>query len=314
MHHILPDELRKSRRSRGLSQTSLGKMLGVDRQAIARLESGVGSVELLIRAMSALDFRLSGLAEGATLDEQLRNLRKRLKLSQDEVARRARIARKTVAEVERGRGAMSSALAVLKAIGGRARKAEPVRASFKFDRSLERDKRFTPPWFLDHVTTAFGPICLDPCGNELSPVVAHRRILLPECGLAASWGGSRFAFVNPPFSSMVKWMTRAADAWESGEVETIFLLVPARTDSGVFQDRVAGRADVGLMRGRMRFHSPEGLAYHAPFSMMSAIFGGSPDQVARFGELVPSTWLPRSVDDDRQQSHPRESLRLVSSR
>jgi transcriptional regulator with XRE-family HTH domain len=294
---MLPAELRAARRSRGLSQAALGALIGVDRQAICRLEQGVGSVELLIRAMSALDFHLSGLARGARIDEQLRNRRARLRLSQAQVAAQAGLSRKTVASLEGGKGSVASLLAVLNVIGSGARKAEPVRPSWAFDRSLERDKRFTPAWFLNHVYEAFGPICLDPCGHELSPVVAKRRIILPEDGLKSSWAGSKLVFVNPPFSALVKWLNRAVDAWESGEAETVVLLIPARTDSATFQDRVFGRADIGLMRGRIRFLSAEGLGYPAPFSMMSVIFGASPAQVETFGRLVPSTWLPRSPDN-----------------
>lgn len=293
---MLPTDLRATRRSRGLSQSALGELVGVDRQAIARLECGIGSVALLLRVMGELDYHLSGLARGARLDEQLRNRRQRLRISQGEVARRAGVSRKTVSELEHGRGSVASLLCVMAAIGGTARKAEPVRPSWAFDRSLERDKRFTPQWFLDHVVEAFGPICLDPCGHELSPVSARRRILLPEDGLKASWANSLLAFVNPPFSALVKWLNRAVDAWESGEAQTVFLLIPARTDSATFQDRVAGRADVGLMRGRIRFLSAEGVGYPAPFSMMSVIFGAEDDQIRRFDELVPSTWLPRSAE------------------
>lgn len=248
---------------------------------------------VLLRVMAELDHHLSGLARGARLDEQLRNRRNRLGLSQAEVANRASVSRKTVAELERGRGSVSCLLSVLGVIGSGARKAEPVRPSWAFDRTLERDKRFTPVWFLDHVREAFGPICLDPCGHELSPVMANRRIILPEDGLKASWAKSKLVYVNPPFSSLVKWLNRAIDAWENGEAETVFLLLPARTDSATFQDRVAGSADVGLMRGRIRFLSAEGVGYPAPFSMMSVVFGASVDQIRHFGDLVPSTWLPR---------------------
>jgi transcriptional regulator with XRE-family HTH domain len=297
MRHILPADLRSTRRARGLSQTDLGNQLGVDRQVIARLEQGVGSVETLIAVMAALEYHLSALARGARIDEQLRNRRARLNLSQADVAEMAGISRKTVAAVECGRGSVASLLAVLDAIGSKARKAEPVRPSWAFDRSLERDKRFTPPWFLQHVETVFGPICLDPCGHELSPVVAKRRIILPEDGLAASWAGSKLIFVNPPFSSLVKWLNKAIDVWERGEAEKIFLLIPARTDSATFQDRVAGRADVGLMRGRMRFLTAEGMGHPAPFSMMSVIFGAEASEIRHFDELVPSTWLPHMTHE-----------------
>lgn len=311
---MLLSALRSTRRSRGLSQAALGALIGVDRQSVCRLEQGIGSAELLIRAMSALDFHLSGLARGARIDEQLRNRRARLGLSQGQVAAQAGLSRKTVASLEAGKGSVASLLAVLAAIGRGARKAEPVRPSWAFDRSLERDKRFTPAWFLSHVYEAFGPICLDPCGHELSPVVAKRRIVLPEDGLKSSWAGSRLVFVNPPFSALVKWLNRAVDAWESGEVQTVVLLIPARTDGATFQDRVFGRADVGLMRGRIRFLSAEGMGYPAPFSMMSVIFGALPGQVEHFGKLVPSTWLPCLADNTRCVAQTNARLRLVHQR
>ena len=50
MVHILITELRGARRSSGQSQASLAAKLNVSPQMIKRLESGIGSVPLLVKA------------------------------------------------------------------------------------------------------------------------------------------------------------------------------------------------------------------------------------------------------------------------
>lgn len=69
---MLVDDLKEARRSGGWSQRTLAKRIGVQPQAILRLEQGVGSVATLIRVMDALDFHLIGIGPGSTLAEQLR--------------------------------------------------------------------------------------------------------------------------------------------------------------------------------------------------------------------------------------------------
>ena len=283
------NEVASARSARGLSQTELAASLSIPRLGIARLEAGVGSTARLIRVMAELEVRLSGIARGATLPDQLRARRLRLGWSVADVAARAGMTTKTVEAVEVGRGSAASLLKLLAAVAPKAKRSKPARSSWGFDPTglEERDKRFTPKWFLDKVTEAFGPIDLDPCGHELSAVEARRKIILPECGIASAWSG-RLAYVNPPFSAVVAWMDRAATAWEKGEVETIVMLVPARTDSETFQKRISRDAETLFLGGRIRFESPEGLAWAAPFSLMVLVWGSEDRAIERFRELAPS--------------------------
>lgn len=291
---MLLDNLRRSRLSQGLSRTALAAKLQVSAQAIERLEFGTGSVDLLVRTMAALKLHFSGIARGASLPIQLRRKRQQMGWSLDEVSRRAGITRKTLSAIEHGEGSVASLIKVFEVLGRTARKAEPVRPSWGHDPSGESDKRFTPSAFLDHVTSSFGEIDLDPCGHPDSPVRARRIITPPNCGLAASWEGTRFAFVNPPYSEFVKWLDRAADAWQNGDVQTILMLAPARTDSQTFQKRIAGVADVGFMAKRLRFLTSTGIRNPIPTSLMVVIFGGDREQVNMFANKVPAVWLPRS--------------------
>jgi transcriptional regulator with XRE-family HTH domain len=289
----LSHELALARTQKGFSQASLADALGVSRLAIVRMEGGVGSVALLLAAMKQLEVRFSGIARGATLPDQIRARRERLKISIQRAAELAGLDMRTVVSVEEGRGTMASLGALLGAIAPKATRSTPARSSWSYDQSGhgESDKRFTPQWFLDYVYTAFGEIDLDPCSHPQALVKAKRYICLPECGIQSSWRGTQVAYVNPPFSAVVKWYRRASDAWISGEAKTIVMLVPTRTDSDVFQRMVSRDADVLFLGGRMRFESPEGLSWHAPFALMLVIWGATEQSIRNFMELAPCVWM-----------------------
>lgn len=191
-------ELAEARSGKGMSQSALAETLDVPRLTITRLEAGTGSIPTLLRAMRALEFRVAGVARGATLPAQIAARRKRLCMTVDVVAAKAGLDPRTVSAIEAGRGTVASLVALLNAVAPRAKRSTPPRASWSYDQAglSERDKRFTPNWFLQHVYEAFGQIDLDPCSHEQAFVQARRYIRLPECGLATSWHGAKTVFVN----------------------------------------------------------------------------------------------------------------------
>lgn len=232
--HILIKELREARRSAGWSQRTLADRIGVDVQVIKRLEKGVGSVIALIAVMAALEFRLTGLGRGKTLPEQLRTRRLNRSLSLDALAAKTGLSRTTIAAVERGGGSVSSLLRVLAVLAPDARRRALERSYWGEGDKVDRDSRFTPSDFMAGIYEAFGEVDLDPCAHLLSPVVAHRRILLSEGGngLVDDWSG-KLAFVNPPYSELLVWLRRAHGQWRAGKVGTVVCLVPVRLASAV---------------------------------------------------------------------------------
>lgn len=124
---------------------------------------------------------------------------------------------------------------MLAVIAPKAGRRAPERSYWGQGDKIDRDSRFTPHEFMQSIYDAFGQVAIDPCGHLLSPVVAHRRILLSEegDGLADDWSG-RLAYVNPPFSQLLTWLRRAHQQWQAGHVETVVCLVPVRTDSAWF--------------------------------------------------------------------------------
>lgn len=288
-------ELKEARRSAGWSQKTLAARIGVDAQTIKRLETGVGSVATLIATMTALNFQLTGLGSGKMLPEQLRICRRKLSHSLDQMAARTAMSRATIASLERGGGSVGSLLRLLAVIAPRVRRRAPERSYWGQGDKEDRDSRFTPPDFMMPIYAAFGEVDIDPCAHSLSPVIARRRITLSNGGdgLVEDWSG-RLAFVNPPFSQLLKWLRRAHDQWQAGNVETVICLVPVRTDSAWFHDTLSATADIYLLRGRVRFLNLAGKGQHTPFSLMVVALGATAEQRARYAALVPGFWLSRS--------------------
>jgi transcriptional regulator with XRE-family HTH domain len=290
------EHLKEARQSAGWSKKTLADRTGLDPQTIGRLEKGVGSVPALVAVMTALNFHLTGLAPGKTLPEQLRACRHKRSLSLEELAMKANLSPATVAGVEQGGGSVASLLRLLAVLAPRTRRRAPERAYWGPGDKEDRDSRFTPAEFMENIYTAFGEVDLDPCGHVLSPVVARRRILLGEGGdgLADAWSG-RLAFVNPPYSELLKWLRRAHDQWQAGKVETVVCLVPVRTDSALFHQTLSADADLFLLQGRVRFLDPRGKGQQTPFSLMVLTLGATPEQKKRYAELAPGFWWARSV-------------------
>lgn len=289
---MLVTALIDARRSTGMSQRALAARIGVSPLQIKRLERGVGSVATLTAAMAAVDFRLTGIAPGKDLAAQLRACRLRLGLTVVDVAARAKLSRTTVASLERGGGSVASLRCLMAVVAPKARRRAQERAYWGEGDKADRDVRFTPPEFLAKIHDAFGAIDLDPCGHALSPVVAKRRILLEEGGdgFVNDWSGG-LAFVNPPFSEMLRWLKRAHEQWSCGNVDSVVCLVPARTDARWFHETLSVEANIFFLQGRVRFSNIRGKSQHTPFALMLVALGTSPGQRARWSALAEGFWL-----------------------
>jgi transcriptional regulator with XRE-family HTH domain len=291
---MLNEFIRTARLGAGLSQNDLAAQLDVPRLAITRVEAGTGSVALVVAAMRELHLRLSGIGSGATLPDQLRQARIRRGLALENVADRTGLDRRTIEGVESAGGSMASLTKMLSALAPNARPIKHLRSTRTLDAAgiIAKDSRFTSADFLDDLTMAFGDIDLDPCGHPMSPVVASRRIILPECGLQASWAGSKFVFINPPFSTLTEWMTRAADAWDRGEIERMAMLIPVRTDADVFQRRLASVCDNLFLAGRLRFSNSDRQSTSSSYAMMLVLWGMDVTAIERFLAGRRAVWLP----------------------
>jgi site-specific DNA-methyltransferase (adenine-specific) len=125
------------------------------------------------------------------------------------------------------------------------------------------DEWETPPEFVAGLEAEFGPFTLDPCARAEN-AKAPRFYTKQEDGLTRPWFGR--VWINPPYSNPRLWVKRAWDEHCAGHTDLIVLLLPASTDTGWFHDYCYGKAEVRLLRGRIRFWGWERTPIGAPTS------------------------------------------------
>lgn len=131
-------------------------------------------------------------------------------------------------------------------------------AAHRFDNALryrdESDPRqvaLTPDYILAPVRALMGGIDLDPCTEPDNPTAAARFYTPPQDGAALPWDATRI-FVNPPYGkARERWVQRCIDAGASGS--RVVLLIPAHTDTRIFQRAAASATSVLFVRGRVKF-------------------------------------------------------------
>lgn len=151
---------------------------------------------------------------------------------------------------------------------------------FTHERSYEgaTNTWLTPKAIID----AVGPFDLDPCAApEPRPwPTASRHVTLPEDGLAAEWSG--LVWMNPPYGPHAKfWLAKMA-SYDNG-----IAFVYARTETRMFFEHVWGRASaVVFLRGRVRFHRPDGTASGNDAGTPSVLVGYGGTAYERLGRAV----------------------------
>lgn len=111
-------------------------------------------------------------------------------------------------------------------------------------------RQLTPPYVLEPVREVMGGIDLDPCTEPDNPTGASRFFTVDDDGLAQPWVGS--VYCNPPYGKAREpWVDRCIEHAATGAV--VVLLIPAHTDTRVFQRCLATSTSVCFIRGRVKF-------------------------------------------------------------
>lgn len=135
----------------------------------------------------------------------------------------------------------------------------PTKASHRFNNDLRyRDSdhlhqtALTPAYVLDPIRVDLGgTVGLDPCTTSENPTHADMYYCPPQDGLALPWDSDAI-FVNPPYGKAREpWGLRSELAGREGK--RVALLIPAHTDTKLFQ-RLASTCDaLVFLRGRVKF-------------------------------------------------------------
>jgi phage N-6-adenine-methyltransferase len=90
-------------------------------------------------------------------------------------------------------------------------------------------------------------------------------------GLAQKWTGS--CYMNPPYSNNAAWLKKAYEEVESGNADSIVVLIPARPDTKYFHDYCMKADEIRFIKGRLKFTDEKGNERGtAPFPSMLVIF------------------------------------------
>lgn len=134
----------------------------------------------------------------------------------------------------------------------------PSAAAHRFDNEKRRrpdhharQAMLTPAYVLDPVRELLGGIGLDPCTELDNPTQANRFYCLPADGCSLPWDASTI-FCNPPYGeARNRWVERCIEAGGAGS--KVALLIPAHTETRIFQKAIANSTSVLLVRARLRF-------------------------------------------------------------
>lgn len=112
--------------------------------------------------------------------------------------------------------------------------------------------QLTPPYVLRPVREALGgSIDLDPCTLASNPTEAESFYHPLADGAELPWGFESI-FVNPPYGkARERWVRRCIEAAQSGA--RVVLLIPAATDTRIFQAALSSADGAVLIRGRVKF-------------------------------------------------------------
>ena len=96
-----------------------------------------------------------------------------------------------------------------------------------------------------------GQIDLDPCSTADNPTGATFYYYPPGDGAEAPWGFGTI-FVNPPYGkARERWVERCIESGRLGA--RVVLLIPAATDTRIWQRAAATSSSLVFIRGRLKF-------------------------------------------------------------
>jgi len=139
--------------------------------------------------------------------------------------------------------------------------------------SSDRQDWATPPAFMEFLQERFGFSpdldCAASCDNTKAP----EYFCEAEDGLSQEWFGN--VYCHPPFGrELPLWLEKCSEEMKRDEVQSIYCLIPARTDTKWFHEIVMPNAYlVYLIKGRLNMiGSGNAPGANAPFPHMVVVW------------------------------------------
>jgi len=136
--------------------------------------------------------------------------------------------------------------------------------------SHARQAMLTPAYVLEPVRELLGGIGLDPCTEPDNPTRADSFYCLPVDGCNEPWDAST-VFCNPPYGeARNRWVDRCIS---EGERRPVVLLIPAHTETRIFQKAMQAATSILFFQARLRFGVLRNNGRQEAASHGSALFG-----------------------------------------
>lgn len=179
-------------------------------------------------------------------------------------------------------------------------------AAYHFSNDLRRragdhvmQRQLTPAYVLEPVRAALGGvIALDPCTEPDNPTGAQSFYTVEDDGLSKVWREPTI-YINPPYGeARGDWVRLAQDAALRGS--RVVMLIPAHTDTRIFQSAMRSATSMVLIKGRVKFGVLRENRRQEAASHPSALIGWNVSLVecAHLGHLISLT-TEKGTDDER---------------
>ncbi|MEY9221618.1 DNA N-6-adenine-methyltransferase [Bradyrhizobium ottawaense] len=297
--------VRAARKSAGFTQADLAKRAHIGLSALQGVERGRGRTSSLFAVLRALGLELRGRQLPAgPIGAGLFQVRERRKLSRRKLAEVLSVSVDALVSTERGGGLVSVLESYGDAVAAKfylAPPGEKRKFSVNQGNSTGNDLWETPAELGKQLSAAVGGFDLDPCAattdRRKARVKAKVLLTAEDDGLAVPWRGR--VFVNPPYSrGIANWVEKC---WRESQRGCVVIgLVPARPDTGWWHDYIANKADVFMLKGRLKFGASR---TNAPFPSAVVCWSGSPELVHRLTSAMTDAWhIPSAVPVRRRLS------------
>lgn len=190
-------------------------------------------------------------------------------------------------------GDFEAKLAAVKAAGDVSPTAMVKATGAHVSHNSGENEWYTPREYLDAARRVMGRIDCDPASSaKANETVGATKFFDKEAdGLKRKWGER--VWMNPPYAQpLVSQFAEAlASKVESGEVKDACVLVNNATETEWFQTMLAVSSAVCLIRGRVKFLDPDGVARGAPLQGQAVLYVGKKsesfwEQFAQFGVVL----------------------------
>jgi site-specific DNA-methyltransferase (adenine-specific) len=134
--------------------------------------------------------------------------------------------------------------------------------------SSKKQNWATPPELFKKLNEEF-QFTRDVCAEEWNAKLPDYWTEEDDC-LSKDWEG--VLWMNPPYGKELKKFVKKAFEESQKKAKTIVALIPSRTDTSYFHDYILDKSEIRFLRGRVRFHTEDGVGGTAPFPSMIVVW------------------------------------------